>query len=266
MQPYKNLKGQKVGHLTVLELSENKFDSNGTTKLWKCQCDCGNIIYKSARHLNEAKKKNMDIACGCRSWDDLSGKKFGDLTAIKLIIDKNGRKKWECKCKCGDILYRSTQYIKKFPYKCIREIMENTAYRNKIKQIVWRMKSRCYDPSNQSYKNYGGRGIKVCDEWLNDSNAFVDWALENGYEKGLEIDRIDYNGDYCPENCRFADDYVQANNKRNNILVTYNGETKSLRRWCRELGLPYRKTHKRYTMYGWEVDRCFDEKERIGFM
>jgi hypothetical protein len=265
MQKYQDLKNTKVGKLLILELCNDRFDSNGTTKLWKCQCDCGNIIYKSARLLNEAKKKGMNIACGCQNRENLEGKHFGDLTPIKVIIDKNGRRKWECKCKCGDVLYRSTTYIQKFPYQCIREIKENTKYRHRIKNVFWRMKQRCYQKNNKSYKDYGGRGISICDEWLNDTNKFVDWAIENGYKFGLEIDRIDTNGNYCPENCRWVDDYIQNNNKRNNILVTYNNKTQSLRKWCRELGLPYRKTHRRYVNSKWSVEKCFDEKERTGF-
>jgi hypothetical protein len=265
MKAYRNLENQKIGDIIVLELSKEKLDTNGTTRLWKCQCKCGNILYKSARHLNEANNKNKKLNCGCENYVNLAGKKFGDLTVIKQIKDKNKGKMWLCKCKCGDIFYRHTTYIHKFPYKCIREIKDNTAYRHNIKNTFWQMKQRCTNPNDPSYKNYGGRGITICDDWLNDTDLFVDWAIENGYKKGLTIDRIDNNGNYCPENCRWVDMYVQANNKRDNILVTYNDKTKSLRAWCRELQLPYRKTHKRYVMYGWSIERCFAEKERIGF-
>ena len=262
---YQDLTNQKIGHLTVIGLSTDKFDSNGTTRLWVCQCDCGNIIYKSTRHLNEAKKRKMNIACGCQNWIDLSGKTFGDLTVISIVNDGNGKRKWKCKCKCGDILYRNTTYIHKFPYKCIREIKDNTVYRHNIKNTFWKMKQRCYNSNDPNYKNYGGRGISICNEWLNNTDLFVDWSIENGYQEELTIDRIDNNGNHCPENCRRVDMYVQANNKRDNILIEYNNKTQSLRAWCRELQLPYRKTHKRYKMYGWSIERCFAEKERIGF-
>lgn len=265
MHKYQDLRNKKVGHLTVLELSTDRFDSNGTTKLWKCKCDCGNIIYKSARSLNEAKKKNMNIACGCHNWKDLTGKMFGDLTAVRVVRDENGKRKWECMCKCGDILYRDITYIQRFPYKCVRDSMAYNKYRNKIKNVLWRMKARCYNKNNKSYKYYGEKGVKVFDEWLKNSDSFVDWAILNGYKEGLEIDRIDVNGDYEPNNCRWVDNFTQANNKSNNIMVTYNGDTFSLRKWCRILQLPYRKTHKRYVTLKWDIERCFAIKERVGF-
>jgi hypothetical protein len=265
MKKYSDLKNQKIGDILVLDLSTDKLDTNGTTRLWKCQCKCGKIIYKSARHLNEAKNKNKNFNCGCENYVNLVGKKFGDLTVIKSIQDKDKGKMWLCKCKCGDIFYRHTTYIHKFPYKCIRDIKKDTAYRHNIKEIFWQMKRRCYNKNDKAYKYYGERGIFICDEWLQNVDLFVDWAIENGYKQGLSIDRIDYNGNYCPENCRWANKYVQANNKRDNILITYENKTQSLRAWCRELQIPYRKTHKRYIMYGWDIEKCFNEKERIGF-
>jgi len=90
---------------------------------------------------------------------------------------------------------------------------------------------RCTYPSHCSYHNYGGRGIFVCEEWLNDFVSFFDWAIENGWEEGLTIDRIDPNGNYCPNNCRFVTVKVQANNKRNNRLLTAFGETKTVANW-----------------------------------
>lgn len=271
MKEYQDLKGQKIGKILVLELSSEKFDSNGTTKLWKCQCECGNIIYKSARLLNEAKKNVKQINCGCLKSENLIGKVFGDLTVIKSIKIKN-RKMWLCVCKCGEKLTKSYSYLKQNNYICKKdrhkirkEINVFWLTRKKLMSVHHNMKCRCNDITNKNYKNYGGRGIRVCDEWKK-FNTFYKWAMENGYKEGLSIDRIDNNGNYCPENCRWVDKYVQMNNKRDNILITYNNKTQSLRAWCRELQLPYRKTHKRYTMYNWDIKRCFAEKERIGFM
>lgn len=267
---YQDLTKQKIGKLLALELSSSKIDNNGTTKLWKCQCECGNILYKSARHLNEAKKNGKELNCGCLRTKDLTGKVFGDLTAIKSISIK-GRKNWVCVCKCGEEVLKTVTYLEKNNYICKKDRYRNKKNKDEIFYIKRRlrgvhrnMKNRCADPNDKSYKNYGGRGITVCKEWQKFTN-FFEWAIDNGYKQGLTIDRIDNNGNYCPENCRWADKYVQMNNKIDNILISYNGKSQSLRAWCRELQLPYRKTHKRYTMYGWNIERCFAEKERIGF-
>lgn len=109
----------------------------------------------------------------------------------------------------------------------------------KLQRCYDRILTKCYNSKSSKYKIYGGRGIKMCDDWLRDRVLFYEWAIENGASLELSIDRIDTNGDYSPENCRWVDDYVQANNKRNNIVITHNNETKTLKEWCRELDMPY---------------------------
>lgn len=266
MTKYKSLVGKKIGRLTVIELSNDKFDSNGTTRLWKCKCDCGNIVYKSARHLNYAIKLNQNLGCGCGNKINIVGNKYGDCTVISLAYIRNGTKLWNCRCICGDIIVRTHEHLKTRGYKCARIRKEKNRVVSKIRNVLYGMKKRCYDIKEFSYKHYGARGIKICDEWLNHPNNFVEWALKNGYKEGLSIDRINNDGNYEPSNCRWVDDFVQANNKRNLRNISYNGKTQSLRKWCRELGLPYRKTHKRLYMYGWSINKCFDEKERVGFI
>ena len=98
---------------------------------------------------------------------------------------------------------------------------------------VWcSMKARCYNVKNKAYKNYGGRGIEVCDEWRYASKTFFDWALSNGWQQGLELDRKDNNGNYCPSNCRFVTPMGNARNRRSNIVITAWGETKVLKEWA----------------------------------
>lgn len=106
------------------------------------------------------------------------------------------------------------------------------------------MCNRCSNPKDKFYKDYGGRGIEVCDEWRHNSTAFLEWAMANGYADDLTIDRIDNNGNYCPENCRWATLKEQANNKRKHT-ITYNGETHTVKEWASITGLHYATIHKR---------------------
>lgn len=104
---------------------------------------------------------------------------------------------------------------------------------------IWRgIKRRCNMPSCSTYKNYGGRGIMICREWQDDFSNFEQWATAHGYNDNLSIDRIDVNGNYCPENCRWVTSKVQNNNRRNNHFIEYNGETKTTAQWEEFFSLP----------------------------
>ena len=109
------------------------------------------------------------------------------------------------------------------------------------------MRQRCENPKHKSYKDYGGRGIKICDKWLKPDNFFK-WAFENGYAKGLTIDRIDNNGNYCPENCRFVSMHEQSRNKRNNVKIMYKGKEMLLLDVSKLVKIPYRTLLFRYKM------------------
>ena len=126
----------------------------------------------------------------------------------------------------------------------------------RIYMIWFDMKRRCYQPQNKRYDRYGGRGIKICDEWL-DFQSFFDWSLTHGYRDDLTIDRFDGDGDYCPENCRWADLTTQANNRSNNHYITYQGETKTMMEWSKELNMNY-STLRRRINAGWDVDEAFN--------
>jgi hypothetical protein len=104
------------------------------------------------------------------------------------------------------------------------------------------MKRRCNKAYDKNYHNYGGRGVKVCKEWQDDYSVFKKWSLESGYDERMKygdctLDRIDQNGDYCPDNCRWVSLKVQNNNRRNNVLITYNGETKTATQWANIIGV-----------------------------
>lgn len=99
------------------------------------------------------------------------------------------------------------------------------------------MKSRCYNKNSDAYKNYGGRGVEICDEWLSNYEAFEEWAMQSGYKDGLSIDRINVNDGYSPENCRWVNNTCQANNRRSNRVLSFNGETHNITEWAQILNI-----------------------------
>jgi hypothetical protein len=166
-------------------------------------------------------------------FEDLKEKKFGRLQVIKQaehILRSGGRKRvaWLCLCECGNTCIIETHLLKSGKTKscgCLKveKIRERCTKHNESRgrlYSVWiDIKKRCYNPKYKQYKDYGGRGIKVCDEWLHDFSSFKEFALAHGYNSNAKygectIDRIDVNGNYCPENCRFVDMKTQCNNKR----------------------------------------------------
>lgn len=130
-----------------------------------------------------------------------------------------------------------------------------------LSQKLCDMKNRCYNPSHKFYKDYGARGITVCDEWSGKDGHknFQKWALENGWHEGCSIDRIDVNGNYEPSNCRWASAKEQANNRRNNKPITIKGVTKNATEWAEEIGISERAFMSRIE-YGWNEDRLLEPK------
>jgi hypothetical protein len=121
---------------------------------------------------------------------------------------------------------------------------------------VWcTMKQRCYNQNRKKYKDYGLRGIKICDEWQ-DAAIFAEWAFSNGYQKGLQIDRIDNDGNYEPNNCRFVTPKENSRNRRNTKYLTINGETKSVAEWCEHIDISP------FTVYWWIRERGVDYAEQ----
>jgi hypothetical protein len=125
------------------------------------------------------------------------------------------------------------------------------------------MRRRCENPSRQAYSRYGGRGIKVCDEWQ-DYLCFAEWARSNGYADNLTIERNDVNGIYCPKNCTWVPLEAQARNRRPTFWVTFDGRKMSLAEACELAGLPYKQVHHRISRLGWSIDRALSTPMQRG--
>ena len=125
---------------------------------------------------------------------------------------------------------------------------------------VWsNMKSRCLNPGNKEFHRYGGRGIRICDEWLSDFQGFYDWSIANGYDESAPrgqctIDRIDNDGMYCPENCRWTTAKVQANNTSRTRIIEFDGEKHSVSEWARIFGMNQSTLSMRINKYGWSIE------------
>ena len=142
------------------------------------------------------------------------------------------------------------------------------ARRNERLYRIWcGIKCRTKNPNCKEYENYGGRGITICDEWDKSYDAFRDWSMKNGYSDALTIDRINNDEGYFPENCQWADFRAQANNKRNNHLITYKGITKTATQWAEEFGLNSQIITGRLKL-GWSVEKALTTKkmrEKTGY-
>lgn len=204
-----------------------------------------------------------------------AGEKFNRLTLIEPVgFDNQNRPIWLCKCDCGktkDIRYWDVVHGKIKSCGCLRDekahnrlIAYNKSHNIKHNEChtrlynIWSgMIQRCCNPNYHRYKDYGGRGIKTCDEWRYDYLTFKKWAIENGYKDYLTIDRIDTNGNYEPNNCKWSTNIEQARNRRNNVVVTYKGRTQTLIEWSNELGIKYDVLWRRLSK-GWSVERTFE--------
>lgn len=173
---------------------------------------------------------------------DLTGYKFGDLTVIHQVESRKRQRFWLCLCTCGKTTIVGTGNLTSGKTKSCghrKNAPKHGKAGTRIYTIYQSMKQRCENPHNTNYKSYGGRGIKVCQAWRKSFEIFSEWALSNGYDDSLELDRINVNGDYSPENCRWISHLEQCQNRRTNVTVTINGVTHTLSEWARETGIPY---------------------------
>lgn len=206
---------------------------------------------------------------------DLTGNKYGRLT-VQGFAKPSKDVFWKCLCDCGKSTIvrgaslrngntKSCGCLKKEnPIKAMTAAKMKHGHtvgkKNSPEYGVWlAMRRRCYSPKHQAYPWYGGRGIKVCDRWKNNFSAFL--ADMGPRPTNLEIDRINYDGDYSPTNCHWVGRLEQARNRRNTIAVTINHVTRSLKEWAQISGLSYKLLHMRYKTRRWNVDRLLSPKD-----
>lgn len=202
---------------------------------------------------------------------DLTGQRFGRWTVLSRAqnMPYSRRSGWLCQCDCGTKKVVDGVSLRRgvtqscgclHAEKARQRFTTHGGRRSRLYRIYHEMKTRCYCESNPDYPQYGGRGITICKEWLQDFSRFKEWALQSGYDTGLTIDRMDVNASYSPENCRWVTMKVQNNNKRNNHYLTFQGETHTVSEWADITGIPYNTLYSRIAKLGWPVDRALTEK------
>lgn len=177
-------------------------------------------------------------------FQDLTGKRFGRWIVLKRSgYDKNKNIKWLCRCDCGTIKEVLGSVLKSgnsFSCGCYQKethVKIHGMTNTRLYKIWENIQSRCFNPKHDAFHKYGGRGIKVCDEWLK-FEPFMQWALTHGHKNNLTIDRIDVNGNYEPNNCRWTTPKIQARNTRFNHNITYKDETHCISEWAEILDIP----------------------------
>lgn len=265
-RPTPQIIGQKFGRLTVIK----KVSKKGPAK-YECLCDCGNTIEAFASNL----LRNHTKSCGCikhsqpaPNFSDITGQKFGHLYVQGVDRRCSGNVYYKCLCDCGNTITVCAPALKQGRTKscgCARGKMISEKIRThgesntRLFRVWGSVKNRCYNENEPSYKNYGDRGIGVCAAWLTNYEAFRDWALANGYDENAPygectLDRIDVNGNYSPENCRWVNLKIQANNKTTSHFIDYRGERHTIAEWSELLGVPKYIIHD-----GLRAGKPFDE-------
>lgn len=211
--------GKRVGRLTLISRKRVTTKHYGNRWQWLCKCDCGNTREVLTFQLGEYSSRRGIQDCGNHSTENRSKalKKAKPPLPDNKVSDSNNRSKWRhLYSKWGDMI------------------------------------RRCYSPQLANYPNYGGRGIRVCDEWRNSYETFKKWAIEQGYDPNNNnrneqtLDRIDVNGNYEPSNCRLTNIKVQSNNKTDNVYVTIHGKTHTLMEWSDLTGIVFPTLNTRY--------------------
>lgn len=191
---------------------------------------------------------------------DLQGRKIGKLTVLKIaFINSSGQTMWECLCECGGTTFVRSGHLNSGGVKTCGRSCGNTTHGmtgKRIYGIYNHIVQRCNDKNSPSYKDYGGRGIKCL--WKSFKEFYAD--MKDGYADDLSIDRIDNNGNYCKENCRWSNAREQSRNTRRNVFLTHNGHTKTIAEWAEITKINYWTITMRIKR-GWSHERALTTKE-----
>lgn len=260
---HEDLSGRKFGRWTVVERDNSK--KQGV--YWKCRCECGRI--KSVR--SDSLELGKSVSCGCYSSEqhtrNIIGQKFGRLTvtdrAERPTEYTNTHAYWMCQCECGNTLIARGSELRRGSIQSCGCLQIDTSTTHGMRHTPiyseWcTIKQRCFNPNNGSYKDYGERGITMCDSWKNSFEAFYEDVskLPNFRKDGYSINRIDNDGNYEPNNVEWSDNTTQANNKRNNHCIEFNGKTQTIAQWADELGINKYTLYNRILTYHWSVERA----------
>lgn len=202
--------------------------------------------------------------------EDLAGRRFGRVVAMQYKGRAKGYQSlWSARCDCGSEFITTAGRLKSGHTQscgCLQKertsetktihgfYRDASGKRSRLNRVWSAMKERCQNPNNKSFSNYGGRGITVCDEWQT-FEPFHTWAMAAGYREGLTIDRIDNDKSYSPDNCRWTTTTIQSRNKRSNVILTFNGQTKILADWALKLGMDRGAIELRLKR-GWTVEKA----------
>lgn len=208
--------------------------------------------------------------------ENLCGKRFGKLIVIQQLDSKqyprfSGSIIYECQCDCGNttivtrskLIHNHTQSC-----GCMRKSSAAKLFTthkqtgSRLFNIFYNMKQRCLNPHAPAYDKYGGRGIKICDEWKNQNgfDNFYNWAIQNGYQENLSIDRINNDGDYAPDNCRWTTMKTQSNNRSSNTYITFHNQTHTLSEWADIIGIDHSVLSQRINKLGMTIEEAFTRK------
>lgn len=268
----KDLSGMRFGKLVV---EEPTGVPNREGIVWRCKCDCGGTCEYPAKQLLSGWRKD----CGCESRERsrfsrlFAGARFGRLTIVGKHSDSpRDGDYWDVICDCGTRTIKSGRNLLYYGTSSCGCLAKEKAAQLKKKHEKYKhplyshwnnMKTRCLNENRAQYKDYGGRGITICDEWLHDFESFYEWSIKNGFHEGLSLDRIDVNGNYEPSNCKWSTHIEQSNNKRTNHIISVRGEDVTMAEAARKYNVSYGTVRNRIAM-GWSGDEAVFGRHKNG--